>query len=137
MQDLDVETRDRIDAMFFEARALLDHGEKSQALLLAAQAWDSLLEPRFDWDVSQSYVHMLAKLRRDAGDFEGALEIMRALFESGTVEPYQDRPHFVLDTVYYEMGDLDQARLHFVEANRISRGRCFQGEPAKHKQLIQ
>lgn len=136
MKDLDVSTRDKLDATFREARSQLESGKKDQAVSLARQAWEQLPSPKFDWDVSKSYAHAIAVIYRDTGHYDLALAVMNDLFSSGTVKPYQDRPHFVLGTIYLDMGDLENARKHLQEANRISKGRSFQGEPSKYKDAI-
>ncbi|MBR0565975.1 hypothetical protein J5J83_07590 [Azoarcus sp. L1K30] len=132
MHDLDIAIRDKIDAAFRNARQKFNDGDIPSALAIATEAWHSLPEPKFGWDVSKSYTHAYASLHRDAGVFDEAIKVMKALFASGTVRPNQDRPHFILGTIYYEMGDLENAKRSFAEANRISKGRCFNEEPEKY-----
>ena len=136
MYDLDITIRNQIDTTFRDARHSLAAGDIASALAIGASAWQSLPEPKFGWDVSKSYAHAYASLLRDAGVFDEGIKIMRALFESGTVKPHQDRPHFILGTIYYEMGDIENARRSLGEANRISKGRCFDGEDEKYFSLL-
>jgi hypothetical protein len=57
---------------------------------------------------------------------------MRALFSSTTVKPYQDGPRFITATIYFEKKDFENARKWFAEADKISKGRCFQCEDKKY-----
>lgn len=136
MQHLDPKLRDEIDSKFRLARILLDSGDTEQAIKLSEDAWDLLPDPKFEWDVSKSYTHAMAVRYRDAKKYDEAIRLMKSLFESNTVKPYQDEPYFIMGTIFYEKGDLDEARRWLKKANEISNGRCFQGEPEKYKNLI-
>lgn len=136
MKDLDPVVRDKIDAIFRTAKQQLKNGDITSALQTGANAWSLLPEPKFEWDVSKSYAHAYASLLRDAEVFDEGIKIMKALFESGTAKPHQDRPHFILGTIHYEMGDMENSRKWLGEANRISKGRCFVDEPEKYKNFV-
>ncbi|MFG6892041.1 tetratricopeptide repeat protein [Burkholderia pseudomallei] len=133
MEDLNATVRDEIDALFIRANGKLESGEKSGAIQDAEAAWKTLPEPKFGWDVSKSFAHALAKMYRDTGNFKNAIALMNELFASGTVKPYQDGPRFVAATIYFEMGDNENAMKWFDEANKISKGRCFRGEDKKYQ----
>lgn len=136
MRDLDVAMRDGIDMEFQSARLRLEEGRSDAAIAAGKAAWARLPEPKFGWDVSKSYAHALALLYRDSNKFSEGIALMDALFASGTVLPHQDRPYFVLGTIYYEMGDMENAQRWLSEANRISKGRCFRDEPEKYRKAI-
>lgn len=136
MEDLEASLRDEIDLMFIKSKSLLEAGDKIEAIRIAESAWRKLPDPKFSWDVSKSFAHALAETFRDAGVHDKALSVMNELFTSGTVMPHQDRPAFVLGTIYYEMGDMENARRWLSEANRISKGRCFRDEPEKYRKAI-
>jgi len=136
MNDLDAGLRDEIDLAFREAKQMLRDGDLQSAITAGEAAWARFPEPRFDWDVSQSYVHALATLYRDAGMYPQAIALMQSLLQSGRVESFEDGPYFVMGTIYFEMGDLENAKRFLGEANRISRGRCFRDEPVKYRDLI-
>lgn len=94
-----------------------------------------LPKPKFGWDVSKSFTHALAKTYRDTGNFQNAIALMDELFASGSVKSHQDGPRFVMATIYFEMGDNENAVKWFAEANQISKGRCFQGEDKKYQEF--
>lgn len=135
MEDLNATVRDEIDALFIRAKGKLESGEKSGAIQDAEAAWKTLPEPKFGWDVSKSFAHALAKMYRDTRNFKNAIALMNELFASGTVKPYQDGPRFVMATIYFEMGDNENAMKWFDEANKISKGRCFRGEDKKYQEF--
>lgn len=132
MKDLDPVVRDAIDAQLIRSYEKLQSGDFSGAVQDAEAAWAAVPEPKFDWDVSMSFAHALAETYRDAGLYPRALGMMEALFASKTVEPYEDGPRFIMGTIYFEMGDEENARKWFAEANQISKGRCFRDEDKKY-----
>jgi len=135
VEDLNTTVRDEINTLFIQAKGRLESGDKSGAIQDAEAAWKMLPEPKFGWDVSKSFTHALAKIYRDTGSFQNAITLMNELFASGTVKPYQDGPCFVMATIYFEMGDTENATKWFGEANQISKGRCFRGEDKKYHEF--
>lgn len=135
-KDLDVPLRDEIDALFRDARAKLEAGKKDEAVAQAQAAWGKLPAPKYDWDVSSSYVLALAGILRDARLFPEALKVMDELFASGTVLPYEDQPRIMLGSIYAEMGDREKAKKWIGEANRMSKGRCFFGKWLKYREYV-
>lgn len=133
MEDLNTTVRGEIDALFIQAKGKLESGDQFGAIQDAEAAWKALPAPKFGWDVSKSFAHALAKIYRDTGNFQNALALMNELFASGTVKPYQDGPRFVTATIYFAMGDKENAIKWFGEANQISKGRCFRGEDEKYQ----
>ena len=136
MEDLQVALRDKLDLMYREARSRLAIGKLDEGILLAETGWKELPEPKFGWDVSKSYAHALALVYRDTNRYHEALSIMSELFKSGTVKSHQDQPYFITGTIYFEMGDVENARKWLEEANRISKGRCFRDEPEKYERFL-
>lgn len=137
VRNLEVPLRDEIDSLYKQAQTKLDNSDKDEAVKLAYEAWSKLPAPKYEWDVSKSFTHALAKILRDSGKLDEAVRVMEDLFASGTVKPYQDGPPFVLGTIYAAMGDETNARKWLREANRISKGRCFVGQPAKYRQYVE
>lgn len=136
MEQLDVSIRDEIDALLKQAKEQISSGDRAQGIKTAEAAWEKVPEPKFDWDVSKSFAHSLAKFYRNTGNFDGAIKLMTALFDSGTVKAHQDGPRFIFATIYCEMGDEVLAMKWFAEANKISKGRCFQGEDNKYLEFF-
>ncbi len=136
MRDLPVNLREKLDLIFRDARLRFESGQQDDGVALAELAWKELPEPKFEWDVSKSYVHALALIYRDARKHTDALALMAELFRSGTVKPYQDQPYFVTGTIYYEMGDVENATKWLGDAKRISKGRCFLGESSKYSDVV-
>jgi hypothetical protein len=136
MQQLDVSLRDEIDALLKQAKQQISNGDKVHGIKTAESAWEKLPDPKFEWDVSKSFAHSLAKFYRNVGDFASATKLMTQLFNSGTVKDHQDGPRFVFATIFFEKGDVESAMKWFAEANKISKGRCFQGEDPKYLEFF-
>jgi tetratricopeptide (TPR) repeat protein len=135
-QTLNPSLRNKLDIMLRDAIGKAKSGDAAEAVRLAEDAWNQLPDPKFEWDVSWSYTLALGCVYRDSAHFSEALKLLDALFESGSVQPYQDGPSFLRGTIYYEMGDMVNARKWLGEANRISKGRCFREEPKKYKEAL-
>ncbi len=41
-----------------------------------------------------------------------------------------------MGTIYYEMGDMINAKKWLGEADKISKGRCFREEPEKYRKFL-
>jgi tetratricopeptide (TPR) repeat protein len=136
VKSLDVPLRDQIDALFRDARARMNEGKKDESVALARKAWDLFPEPRFGWDVTQSYTIAMAAILRDAGLLQEALQLIEADFASGVVLKHQDQPRIMLGSIYAEMGDRERAKRWIGEANLLSRGRCFFGMWLKYRSYV-
>lgn len=135
-KDLPVPLRNEIDALFKDARAKINAGQKDEAVALARQAWGKFPEPKFTWDVTQSYAIAFSAILRDAGLYQEALRVMEDDFASGAVKPHQDQPRIMLGSIYAEMGDREKAKKWIGEANLLSKGRCFFGMWLKYRSYV-
>ncbi len=136
MENLPVKLRDEIDALFISAYESLERKDLTKARSQAEKAWKILPEPKFDWDVTLSFVTGICEMYRELAQYDLALNIIEQLEKSDHMDEFDDGPLFLKATVYYEMKDLEQAKHWFAVANDISRGRCFVEEPAKYKEFF-
>lgn len=111
-------------------------GNMDAASRLAIKVWSLVPEPKYGWDSSLSYMRAMVKVLRQSGSYGEAIEILNGHLTSDYYRDYEYHPHFLLGTVYYAIGQLESAKLHFKEAHKIGGMRCFQGEPPEYKQLI-
>lgn len=132
MQELDVSIRDKIDETLIESYKQFKAGNLEKAILLANSAWEDIPKPKFDWDVSKSFVLSIAETYRDCKLFDKAINLLEELFSAKTVKSHQDGPYFMMGTTYYEAGDTKNAIKWLSEANAISKGRCFREEDPKY-----
>lgn len=132
MQSLDVTIRDKIDALLIESYKELQAKNFNRAIELANIAWIEIPEPKFDWDVTNSFTMGVAETYRDCKIFDAAIKLLNELFASRSVESHEDGPYFLMGTTYYEMGDTDNALKWLTQANAISKGRCFREEDQKY-----
>jgi tetratricopeptide (TPR) repeat protein len=135
VKNLEVSLRDKLDSLFREAITKTKTGENAEAIRLAELAWSQYPEPKLDWDVSWSYTRAMARVYRDTGNFQKALDVLYPLYNSNEMI-HKDGPAFYLGTVYFEMEDMVNAKKWLSEANTLSRGRCFRDEDKKYKAVI-
>lgn len=133
MKDLPIDIRDEIDQLFISAFNALKNNNNEEAILKAEEAWYKFPEPKYDWDVTLSFTTGICSAYREVGFFEKAHNIIDELFEFGNLKDYQDGPIFLKGTIYFEQGELEQAKEWFDKANNISKGRCFVSQPKKYK----
>jgi tetratricopeptide (TPR) repeat protein len=100
---------------------------------LCEEAWQLIPEPKFCWDSSYMCLSHTVTLLRGARRYDRARLLVQEYLDSGFHLEYQDGPYFWLGTLYYEMGNLDEAFALFDRANRMSRGRCFKEEDPRYE----
>jgi len=133
MKDLPIEIRDGIDQLFIIAFNALKNGDNEEAILKSEEAWYKFPEPKYDWDVTLSFTTGICSLYREVGFYAKAHNIIDELLSSGHLDDYDDGPLFLKGSIYFEQGDLEQAKEWFDKANVISKGRCFVSQPKKYK----
>ncbi|NTS77891.1 hypothetical protein HR060_13610 [Catenovulum sp. SM1970] len=133
MNNLPINLREKIDNLYIAAFKALEKKDFKIAKQQAEQAWDYLPEPKFDWDVTLSFVSATCEMYRELSLFESSHKIVDELIASGHLDEYDDGPLFLKGTIYFEQGKKDEAKQWFDKANKISKGRCFAGEPKKYK----
>ncbi|MCG9761807.1 MULTISPECIES: hypothetical protein [Pseudoalteromonas] len=133
MENLPIDLRDEIDALYISAYKLLEANDVDTAQEKAEEAWRLLPEPKFDWDVTLSFVTGICKMYRELSLHEKAHNIINELLDSDHLNDYDDGPLFLKATLYFEQGEFKQAYEWFAKANSISRGRCFVEQPKKYK----
>ncbi|MBB1304351.1 hypothetical protein [Pseudoalteromonas sp. SR43-5] len=133
MKKLPVELRDKIDELYIFAFQALERKDFITAKEQAEKAWELLPEPKFDWDVTLSFVSGICEMYKELELHKEAHAILDELFEFGNLKPYQDGPIFLRGAIYFEQGELELAKVWFDKANTISKGRCFVSQPKKYK----
>ncbi|TMO04454.1 hypothetical protein [Pseudoalteromonas sp. S558] len=133
MKSLPPELHDEINELFIEAFKKLDENKLNEAQSIAEKAWELLPEPKFDWDVTLSFVSGICEMYKELELHKEAHAILDELFEFGNLKPYQDGPIFLRGAIYFEQGELELAKVWFDKANTISKGRCFVSQPKKYK----
>jgi len=133
MKSLPSELHDEINELFIEAFKKLDENNLNEAQSIAEKAWHLLPVPKYDWDVTISLVSDICDFYKELGAYEKSHKIMDELLDSDHLDDYDDGPIFLKGTIYFEQGELEQAKLWFDKANTISKGRCFVSQPKKYK----
>jgi len=132
VQTLDVLIRDKIDVILIESYREFQAGNCARAVELANNAWAEVPEPKFGWDVTNSFVIGIAETYRDCQLYEPAINLLNDLFSAKAVDSFEDGPYFMMGTTYYEMGDFENSLKWLSQANTISKGRCFREEDPKY-----
>jgi|GEM_PF-5420932 len=90
MKNLPVNLRDKIDALYILAYEALEKKDFNTAKEQAEKAWELLPEPKFDWDVTLSFVSGICEMYKELELHKKAHAILDELFEFGNLKPYQD-----------------------------------------------
>ena len=133
MKNLPVNLRDKIDALYISAYEALEKKDLNTAKEQAENAWELLPEPKFDWDVTLSFVSGICDMYKELGFYEKSHKIVDELLNSDHLDDYDDGPIFLKGAIYFEQGKLELAKEWFDKANTISKGRCFVSQPKKYK----
>lgn len=133
---LDEKLRLEIYDLLTKAKAEIESDKKDRALVLCEQAWALFPEPKAQWDVSEVVLRAMVIRLRAIGEFEKAVGVVGNFLESVSDGYDYYGPSFFLGTLYFEMGNLDRAFHFFNDANKKSRGRCFQEEDKKYKDFF-
>ncbi|MBB1335986.1 hypothetical protein H5154_22400 [Pseudoalteromonas sp. SR44-5] len=136
MENLPIDLRDKIDALYISAYKALEVKNVDIAKKKADEAWGLLPEPKFDWDVTLSFVTAICEMYRELTLYNDALQIIEQLLEyrdKNKVGGFHGGIIFLKATIYYEMEQLPISYQWFNKANDMSRGRCFVDEPKKYK----
>ncbi len=133
MKNLPIELRDKIDELYIFAFQALEKKGFYTAKKQAEKAWGLLPEPKFDWDVTLSFVSGICEMYNELGFYKNAHKIVDQLFSSDHLDDYDDGPVFLKGAIYFEQGELELAKMWFDKANTISKGRCFVSQPKKYK----
>lgn len=99
------------------------------------QAWELVPEPKYEWDGGTWITSGIAEGFFQKKNYQGA----KPYFHEG-LKCYRGEQHsFILlrlGEIYYDEGDLDQARQYLCRAWDISEGREFVDEPKKYRDFI-
>jgi tetratricopeptide (TPR) repeat protein len=131
-QELPADIRQKVDDLLRQAGEAARGGEPERSEKLRLQAWEILPEPKLDWDF---YSNIMPRnnliFYRDIKQFEKAqqwLDVTRESYGPGRNETIE----FLAATLWYEMGNLDQAFEEFDRQFRAFKARPFQGKDKKY-----
>jgi tetratricopeptide (TPR) repeat protein len=122
--------------LFGQAKEAAKIGDSDTVEHLCDEAWAKVPEPKFGWDVTYMFLLGMAQLLRIAGKYDKAIDVVSRYVASEYFLDYQYGPYFWLGALYFEKGDLIRSYEFFDRANRMSRGRCFDGEDRKYKRFF-
>lgn len=131
-QELPKDMRDQIDGLLRQAgeAARGNEPERSESLML--RAWEILPEPKLGWEF---YSNIMPRdnllFYRDTRQFDKAkhwLEVTRESYGPGRDESIE----FDAATLWYEMGDFDQAFEEFDRQYKAFKKRPFEGHDKKY-----
>jgi len=127
---------DEIDTLHAEARAALGRNDPGAAARISDEAWAKVPEPKFCWDFSYVFVHRLVEFKRPTGQgLEEVTSIVQAYIASEYCKADNFGSHFLLGTLQFERGNLDEAFEAFKTANQLSGGYCFAGQDQKYRKF--
>jgi len=131
-QELPNDMRDQIDGLLRQAGEAARGNEPERSESLRLQAWEMLPEPKLGWDY---YSNIMPRnnlvFYRNTRQFDKAkhwLEVTRESYGPGRDESIE----FYAATLWYEMGDFDQAFEEFDRQYKAFKKRPFEGHDKKY-----
>jgi tetratricopeptide (TPR) repeat protein len=130
-KQLNKEAESKIQNLGKIGRAAWLQGNIEQAEEIFLQCWDTIPEPKLDYNYSQILSGGLVKFFRDSHQIEKAknwITIMRKAYEPGINLDVE----FLAATVYYEENELSKAYEIFQNQYETYGSRPFEGENKKY-----
>jgi tetratricopeptide (TPR) repeat protein len=127
---------DEIDTLHAEAKAALGRKDLGAAARLSDEAWAKLPEPKFGWDHSYNCLHRLVEFKRPTGQgLQEMISLVQGYIASEYFRADTFGSHFLLGTLYYDVGELDRAFEAFQTADKLSGGYCFNSQDPKFRKF--
>jgi tetratricopeptide (TPR) repeat protein len=126
------------DAVMAEGNIAYDLKQKGrfeEAEAHYLKMWELFPEPKYDWDWSQQILNAIAEFYLEWQKYDKALFWANEVFKCGPL-PGDGSPYLFLGKIYYEAGDLDEARRQLTKAFQLSGRRTFQGEDPKYFRFL-
>jgi tetratricopeptide (TPR) repeat protein len=131
-QELPADVRQQIDDLLRQAGEAERGGEPERSEKLSLKAWDMLPEPKLDWEF---YSNIIPRdnliFYRDRHQFDKALQWL-AITRDSYGPGRNDSVEFLAATLWYEMGNLDEAFDEFDRLYKAFKARPFQGKDRKY-----
>jgi tetratricopeptide (TPR) repeat protein len=131
-QELPADLRQQIDDLLRQAGEAARGGEPERSEQLRLKAWEMLPEPKLGWEFySNTMPRNNLTFFRDTKQFDKALhwlEVTRESYGPGR----DDSVEFLAATLWYEMGNLDEAFDEFDRLYKAFKARPFQGKDRKY-----
>ena len=131
MKSLNSEAMEQMRELGVQVREALKSGDAEKAQLLLEQGWRLIPEPKSEYDISLSKVLASIRLMAQSGKPLLALKWIEEL-KYLPISTIDAEPDFLIGVTYFELNDTDGAFVHLERANKLSQGRCFQGEDKKY-----
>lgn len=128
---------DAIEDLLLEAKNALNRGDPDATAKACMQVWESLPEPKYQWDFSYVFLHGMVKYLRPARrNYEELIKILEGYISSKYFDAEDYGPYFWLGTLAYERGDLETAYQYLAKANELTGGRCFGDEDPRYRKFF-
>lgn len=113
-----------------------NESDKVKSVDYLLKAWDSLEEPKEQELNSFHICSYLIKLYLETKDFDLALKWAEQIQTCDLQRLDSGSREFIKGKVLFETGEIDKAKTLFEKANKLSFGRCFEGEHKKYKETL-
>ena len=127
---------DELDILHAEAKSALGRKDLEGAARISDDAWARLPEPKFAWDHSYICLHRLVECKRPTGK---GLDEMVSLLQAYIASEYHSADNFgtrfLLGTLQFDLGKLDQAFEAFQAAGKLSGGYCINGQDPLYRKF--
>jgi len=133
---IDENLRLKIYDLLITAKELINNKKHTEAESLCDQAWALMPEPKAGWDSSYVILRGVVMRLRDIGNNKKAILRINEFLKDDSIFTGQAEPLFLLGAAYYDNNQYDEALDYLVQANHISKGRCFVEEPSRYKDFL-
>jgi hypothetical protein len=133
---LEQSLQEKIDELIAQSDLASGKSDYNGSAEFLQQAWELLPNPKFNYDESYHLAKYLVNEYLVLRDFNAAKKWSETLLLCDLERIDSGEREFISGKVEFERGNLKEAKAFFLVANIKSRGRCFEGEDKKYKNLI-
>jgi tetratricopeptide (TPR) repeat protein len=129
--ELDDSIHDDITELCEQGDALAAEGDYRGALLLYSQAWESLPEPKENWDAATWILSAIGDAHFGLGEFQDVIAVLQAAMKcpDGLGNPYI---HLRLGEAFLEIGNRDRGGDELTRAYMAAGREIFEDEDPKY-----
>jgi tetratricopeptide (TPR) repeat protein len=125
-----------IDDLMDESNSYNEKGDLPKSIELLIKAWDGLPEPKASNANSFFILKYIIETNLEIGKPEESEKWLKDFFESDLDRDDLGDRKYIEGKVAFDLGDMNRAKKAFIEANSLTKGRCFEPGDSQYKAII-